>query len=148
MVTVEPRMVSAFWACSPISFEHMISSWHSFLDPHLTTYHSNIRCPDYCFVGFRHIYFMLFIGTKWEGVLYCGHSFQLHIPFWVAGSDWELSHLVCDSNESQRVPFQVSAKSELSWNVKCGGMPYCGYINSNSIWHFGFLIKWEIVSFG
>ena len=54
---------------------------------------------------------MLFIGMK---LLYCGHLFQLHIPFWVAGSDWELCQLVCDSNESQRVPFQVSAKSELS----------------------------------
>ena len=40
-LTIEPRrMVSRFWAHSPISLEHM-SFWCLFLDPHITTYHSN-----------------------------------------------------------------------------------------------------------
>ena len=41
MLTIEPRMVTIFWACSPISFRHK-SFWSLFLEPHLTTYPSNI----------------------------------------------------------------------------------------------------------
>ena len=35
-------MIIIFWACSPISFKHMMSFWYPFLGPHLATYHSNI----------------------------------------------------------------------------------------------------------
>ena len=42
MSTIESRMVSLFWACSLISFEvTLFFFWCWFLDPHLTTYHSN-----------------------------------------------------------------------------------------------------------
>ena len=41
MLTSEPRMISIFWTCSPISSMHMFL-WCPFLDPHLTTYRSNI----------------------------------------------------------------------------------------------------------
>lgn len=40
--TIEPRMVSEFWVHNPISFRHMMPFWCQFLDPHLTTYHSNV----------------------------------------------------------------------------------------------------------
>ena len=49
MLTVEFRTVSVFWACSSISYEH-VHFWCPFIDPHLTTYHSNIG------VGNRHVY--------------------------------------------------------------------------------------------
>jgi hypothetical protein len=42
MLTTELRIISIFWACSPISFKHMIYFWCQFLDPHLTTYNSNV----------------------------------------------------------------------------------------------------------
>ena len=41
MLTIEPRMVVIFQACSPISFKRM-SLWYPFLEAHLTTYHSTI----------------------------------------------------------------------------------------------------------
>ena len=59
MLIVEPKMVSIFWAHSPIYSIYM-SFWCLFLDSHhtihshLTTYHSIYRCPDYCYVQFRH----------------------------------------------------------------------------------------------
>ena len=40
MLTIEPRMVNKFWACSPISFKHMLFCC-PFLDLHLNT-HSNM----------------------------------------------------------------------------------------------------------
>ena len=40
------RMVSIFWACSPISFKHM-SFWCPFLDPHLIIYHWNIDVHNF-----------------------------------------------------------------------------------------------------
>ena len=42
MLIIEPRMVSVFWACSPISFKHQIFLGCPFLDPYLTKYHSYI----------------------------------------------------------------------------------------------------------
>ena len=41
MLTIELRMVSTFWARTPISFKHK-SFWCPFVDPHLTPYHQNI----------------------------------------------------------------------------------------------------------
>jgi hypothetical protein len=40
MLTVEPKSVSSFWTHGSISFKH-IYFWCPFLNPHLTTYHSN-----------------------------------------------------------------------------------------------------------
>ena len=56
MLTIEPRMVSMFWACSPISFINM-SFWCSFLDPHLTTYLTNRGVQIITNVEIRHVYF-------------------------------------------------------------------------------------------
>ena len=39
--TIEPRMDNTFWACSLLLFIHIFFHW-PFLDPHLTTHHSNI----------------------------------------------------------------------------------------------------------
>ena len=56
MLTIEPRIVSIFWACGPISFRHMMSFWCPLLNPHLTTYYPisstlkeafNIKYPNY-----------------------------------------------------------------------------------------------------
>ena len=41
MLTIEPRMIIIFGAPSSISFKHL-SFWIPFLEPHLTTSHSNI----------------------------------------------------------------------------------------------------------
>ena len=41
MLTIELKMVSVFWARRPISFKHMLF-WCLFLDPHQSTFHSNI----------------------------------------------------------------------------------------------------------
>ena len=41
MLTIELRMVSTFWARTPISFKHK-SFWCPFVDPLLTPYHQNI----------------------------------------------------------------------------------------------------------
>ena len=41
VLTIEPKLLSAFWARSPIAFTHIMPFWCSFLDPRLTTYHSN-----------------------------------------------------------------------------------------------------------
>ena len=41
MLIIEPKMVIIFLAHSPLSFKH-VSFWYSFLEPHQTTYHSNI----------------------------------------------------------------------------------------------------------
>ena len=38
---IECKMVISVWACGPIFSNHM-SFWYLFLEPHLTTYHSNI----------------------------------------------------------------------------------------------------------
>jgi hypothetical protein len=59
---------------------------------------------------------MLVIGMKREGVLALLWAL-IPTPDTILGCRITLgidSNLVCDSNESQRVPFQVSAKSELS----------------------------------
>ena len=53
MLTIESRMVSIFSAHCPISFEHVFLT--STLDPHLTTYHSNIGV---------HIIVLLELGTS------------------------------------------------------------------------------------
>ena len=44
MLTIESRMVSKFWTCSSISFKNifLFFSFCQILDPHLTTYNSNI----------------------------------------------------------------------------------------------------------
>ena len=42
MLTIESRMVIIFWVGSPFLFEH-VSYWYLLLEPHLTTYDSNIR---------------------------------------------------------------------------------------------------------
>lgn len=41
MFTPEPRMVTIFGACSPISLEH-VSLCYPFLKAHITKYHSDI----------------------------------------------------------------------------------------------------------
>ena len=41
MLIMEPRMANKFWARSPISFKHIMPFWCPFLDPHITTHHSN-----------------------------------------------------------------------------------------------------------
>ena len=40
-LTIEPRMVIIFGACSPTSFKHM-SCWYMFLEPYESTYQSNL----------------------------------------------------------------------------------------------------------
>ena len=42
MLTIELRKINKFWACSPISFKYMMSSWCLCWDPHPTTHHSNV----------------------------------------------------------------------------------------------------------
>ena len=59
MLTTEPGMMSVFWTHSPISLEHMSLS-HLFLDPHLTTYHSNTGV---------HMLAILEIGTSTLGTI-------------------------------------------------------------------------------
>ena len=39
--TIKCRVVNKIWKRSPFSFKH-VSLWYTFLDPHLTTQHSNI----------------------------------------------------------------------------------------------------------
>lgn len=41
MLPIEPEMVIMFWACISISYKHM-SFWYPVLEPHQTTFHSNI----------------------------------------------------------------------------------------------------------
>ena len=41
MLTMKPRMIIMCWAHSSISFRYA-SFWYPLLEPHLTTYHSNI----------------------------------------------------------------------------------------------------------
>ena len=41
MLIIELGMVTILWAYYPISFEHMVFGY-PFLEPHITTYHSNI----------------------------------------------------------------------------------------------------------
>ena len=41
ILTIEPQMVIIFWAHTLFSFRH-VYSWYMFLEPHLTTCHSNI----------------------------------------------------------------------------------------------------------
>lgn len=41
LLTIKPWMVNIYWACTPISFNH-IYFWHMFLASHQTTYHPNI----------------------------------------------------------------------------------------------------------
>ena len=56
MLTIEPGMVSIFWGCSPISCKPL-----SFVVPVLRSTPNHIplkyRCPDYCCIRFRHVYF-------------------------------------------------------------------------------------------
>ena len=40
MYSIEPRIVNIIWACSPISFKHVLFKC-PFLDPHLITHHSS-----------------------------------------------------------------------------------------------------------
>ena len=42
MLTIELRKINKFWACGPISFKYMMSSWCLCWDPHPTTHHSSI----------------------------------------------------------------------------------------------------------
>ena len=42
ILNIEPKMVSKFWALSPISSKHMSLWFNFFLDPHLATHDSNI----------------------------------------------------------------------------------------------------------
>ena len=56
MLTIKLKMVSIFRARrSPIAFEH-VSFWCPFLDPQLTTYHSNIGVQTNWFVGIGCVY--------------------------------------------------------------------------------------------
>ena len=67
VLTIEPRMLSIFWARSPISFKHMSFWCPFFLDILLrSTYHSNTGI---------HIIAMLRLGTStitWKGAPMCG----------------------------------------------------------------------------
>jgi hypothetical protein len=55
MLNIEPRIVSIFWACSPIYLKHL-----SFVVSVLrsTPNHKSLkcRCPDYCYVGSTLVY--------------------------------------------------------------------------------------------
>ena len=42
ILAIELRIISLVWACSTIYFKHMIYFWGQFLDPHLTSYNSNV----------------------------------------------------------------------------------------------------------
>jgi hypothetical protein len=42
MLTSAPKIVSIFWAPSPISSKHLQPFWCPFLNPHLSTYHAYI----------------------------------------------------------------------------------------------------------
>jgi hypothetical protein len=55
MLIIEPRMVSIFWACIPISCKH-ISLRCPFLEPHLTSYHSHMGFQIIAVSGIRHVY--------------------------------------------------------------------------------------------
>ena len=63
MLTIIPRMVGILWACGPISFEHM-SFWMIVFG--YTTDHIPLRnkCPNYCQVWFRHVYFESHVNDR------------------------------------------------------------------------------------
>ena len=76
MLTIEPRMVSIFWARSPISLEH-ISFWCPFLDTHLTIYYSNIFVQIIAKFGFSPFY----LSKIWLGCcVWRGQQGALCIP--------------------------------------------------------------------
>ena len=83
MLTIEPRMVIIFWACSPISFEGMYF-WYPFLGD--TPNHTPLiyRCPNKKCIWIRVVVLTYLINTKW-----CNHLSQ----------DWSLqtplSRLAC-----------------------------------------------------
>ena len=82
-------MVSIFWVYTPIFNKHM-SFWCMFLTLHLTTYHSNIGVPHYCYVQFRHVYLICgsIVGTSSSKDM-------------TAGLDWQLPQLISNC-ESQK----------------------------------------------
>ena len=55
MLTIEPRIVNVFWACSPISVQSYVLLLHV-LRPTPNTLHSKHWCPIMAYVGFMHIY--------------------------------------------------------------------------------------------
>ena len=76
MLTIEPRMVSIVWACSPISLEHT-SFWCPFLDTHLTIHHSNIFVQIIAMFGFPPFY----LSKIWLGCcVWRGQQGALCIP--------------------------------------------------------------------
>ena len=91
MLTMEPRMVNTFEACRPISLKHMMPFWCPFLDPHLTTYHSNIGFQVIAMLD-KHLSTLLSIllsGVSDLQQLYweCGHVFLpsiwQHLFIWI-----------------------------------------------------------------
>ena len=70
-VTTDPKMVTTK---NPISFQHTCL-WYSFLNPHLTTYHSKIDVHIIAMLEFRDIYLI-----QSEGL-----NYNLAFPL-----DWEL----------------------------------------------------------
>lgn len=71
-LTIEPKTVITFWACIPLCFKHMSTSY-LFLEPHQTTYHLN-RCPIKTSHRVKYVYLTWNVNDKhlfwsfWSGL--------------------------------------------------------------------------------
>ena len=72
-------MVVIFWACKPISFEH-VSFWCMLLESHLSTYHSSISV-------------LIRKTNNWIRVVYC--ISQTLVSFGLLRVNWFLCWLFC-----------------------------------------------------
>lgn len=86
MLTIEPKIVNEFWACSPISYLN-VSFLHPFLDRQLITHHSNYRWPIETSNSSRHVSLNILqqhIESYYvkDTLPYCWH-FELHKSSWL-----------------------------------------------------------------